>query len=437
MGAIRVHHTGTTDVRWDGPANEANLRDDGTPDYYRAAFAWQDENATKKSDFKFIHHEVSSAGKVGDASVRACVAGIAILNGARGGTKIPDADREGVYRHLATHIKDSGAKPPELKSMTNQRKVLDLNLQLKALGHDGTFTGDLSVYDFVDYGGDATEKGCFTKTLKESGGRVPMLWQHDMHRPIGAMELTDGDTALEVKGILNMDVPDAKIAHSMMRFNKANGITTGLSMGYIPVKDQVKDGVRYLQEVKLLEGSVVTLAANRLCAISDVKQRGALRSPERKSFSEELEEAQVSSLFYQIVNALWSELANCVYGDDGDDQDKVSAGCAQAFTDASSAFADYIKRRFAMLASDTDGDAQYMSFPETAVAQKAIANLETLVQALKAKSRATSTEAGAAATPGAANQPNEPGAAHSDELTPEQKLRIRQFTKEAVQDGSR
>jgi hypothetical protein len=39
--------------------------------------------------------------------------GIARLNDAKGG--IPDADRKGVYEHLAAHLRDADAEPPELK----------------------------------------------------------------------------------------------------------------------------------------------------------------------------------------------------------------------------------------------------------------------------------------------------------------------------------
>ena len=55
-------------------------------------------------------------GKVGDANIRACVSGIAALNGARGGTNIPDADRKGVYNHSAKHLNSADIEPPPLKS---------------------------------------------------------------------------------------------------------------------------------------------------------------------------------------------------------------------------------------------------------------------------------------------------------------------------------
>ena len=83
----------------------------------RGAYAWVDPEADgdTKAAYKFIHHEVARNGDVGAASERACSSGIAVLNGGRGGTDIPAGDRKGVYRHLATHLKDAGRDPPELR----------------------------------------------------------------------------------------------------------------------------------------------------------------------------------------------------------------------------------------------------------------------------------------------------------------------------------
>ncbi|WP_200853980.1 hypothetical protein, partial [Klebsiella pneumoniae] len=85
--------------------------------YYRRAYAWRDPDAdpSTKSAYKFIHHEVSEDGEPGPANLTACSAGIAVLNGGRGGADIPDSDREGVWRHLAAHLRDAGREPPELQ----------------------------------------------------------------------------------------------------------------------------------------------------------------------------------------------------------------------------------------------------------------------------------------------------------------------------------
>jgi hypothetical protein len=117
MGALRAHHTSTTGESWDGPKAEATLRDDEKEAYYRKEFAWQDSRAdpTNKTAYRFPHHEVSARGRIGAANLKAASSGIGILNGARGGTSIPEKDRIGVYRHLAAHLEDAGKEPPALE----------------------------------------------------------------------------------------------------------------------------------------------------------------------------------------------------------------------------------------------------------------------------------------------------------------------------------
>lgn len=89
-GAIPSHSTDTTDEAWSGPDNEKNVL------------------------------MVSGAGKGGAANVRACRAGIGILNGARGGTTIPSSAKQGVYDHLARHLRDAGLEAPELASKDDE-----------------------------------------------------------------------------------------------------------------------------------------------------------------------------------------------------------------------------------------------------------------------------------------------------------------------------
>lgn len=117
--AIGPHDTATSDGPWDGPANEARLPSPLTLDQARAAYAWYDESRVEdgmivKDACRFIHHEVSEDGTPSAANLAACSTGIGVLNGARGGTTIPDADRQGVWEHLAAHLRDADQEPPEL-----------------------------------------------------------------------------------------------------------------------------------------------------------------------------------------------------------------------------------------------------------------------------------------------------------------------------------
>jgi len=131
--AIGRHKTGTSAAAWDGPANKARLPEEAGP--LRAANAWRDPDGdpATKTAYKFIHHEVSGDGKVGDANLAGCSAGIAVLNGGRGGANIPAADRAGVYAHLAGHLRDGDREPPSLKALALEYDALEGELRA-ALG---------------------------------------------------------------------------------------------------------------------------------------------------------------------------------------------------------------------------------------------------------------------------------------------------------------
>lgn len=333
MPAIRIHHTATDDGRWDGPTNEARLRLSESETYYRSAFAWIDPDADPqtKAAYKFIHHFVSSDGTVVAASTRACIAGIAVLNGARGGTTIPDADRQGVYNHLAAHLKDADMEPPDLKAQPADEEK-DLKLDLKQLDEtEGTFEGDLSVYGAVDALGDVVEPGAFTRTLKSTGGKIPLLWAHDVRSPIGLLELRDTPESLQVKGTINLEDAHGRQAHSMLKFFKRTGLNMGLSIGFLSLRDEVKNGIRYLKELRLFEGSLVCFPANRLCYVTDVKQI------ESKDFQSSLATIQGWQIRQQIIDALCEALMEAFYAD-GMTRDECMEACEQAWDDAKAAF---------------------------------------------------------------------------------------------------
>jgi hypothetical protein len=116
--AVGSHSTATSDGAWDAGAHKKRLPADAGASTYRKMFAWQDPDgdADTQAAYKFPHHEVSAEGAVGAANTTACSAGIAALNGGRGGASIPSADRSGVHAHLAKHLRDAGKDVPDLTS---------------------------------------------------------------------------------------------------------------------------------------------------------------------------------------------------------------------------------------------------------------------------------------------------------------------------------
>lgn len=139
--AIAPHETPTIDTgTFDADEMRRRLPNDRSA--LRAAHAWIDPDGDPdaKSSYRFIHHFVDEDGTVGGASVIACSTGIGVLNGARGGTTIPDSDRAGVWRHLAAHLRDAGREPPELRSLTPDSGV-SLAEAVERLLADGTALG--------------------------------------------------------------------------------------------------------------------------------------------------------------------------------------------------------------------------------------------------------------------------------------------------------
>jgi len=112
--AIRAHDSATTAGDWDAAAALAGVADGATVTELRSMFAWVESGADPetKNSYRFAHHTKTG----GPANLRACMAGIANLNGARLAPGIPAADREGVYAHLAAHIRDAGREPPPLRA---------------------------------------------------------------------------------------------------------------------------------------------------------------------------------------------------------------------------------------------------------------------------------------------------------------------------------
>ncbi len=138
---------------------------------------------------------------------------------------------------------------------------------LKSITDQGTFEGVLSPYNNVDFGGDLVEAGAYAKTLAEKGDRRPLLWQHEQDCPIGELKLEDHADGLYCRGKLLMTLPDAQKAYQCIKA----GIVTGLSIGYMSVRDSVENGVRHLKEIRLFEGSVCTFPQNEMALITSVK----------------------------------------------------------------------------------------------------------------------------------------------------------------------
>jgi HK97 family phage prohead protease len=226
---------------------------------------------------------------------------------------------------------------------------LHRQMLIKDIADDGTFHGDLAVYSKEDLGGDVILPGAFTKTIQERGSQVPLLWQHKSDEPIGTLTLHDSPDALRVSGKLLMELPTAQKAYRLIKA----GVIKGLSIGYDTIKDNVDNGVRYLKELRLWEGSIVTFPMNEMAMINAIK---AMRK-QQEDFNSQLAEQRLQDAGSQIMNALYGAISSLIWTTGVSKEDKISAAqdILTQFNDAFMAylpaFLDYIDEQYGPMES--------------------------------------------------------------------------------------
>ena len=264
---IPVHRTETSTGEWDRTTAEVRLGYE--EESVRTACAWGDGESDR-----FLHHEVAANGVVAAANLKACRRGIAILNGAHGGTTIPEPDRLGVYRHLAAHLQDAGADPLELKSgkaMSCERRYFALDKLRIERREDGPprIIGHAAVFNILSeemWGfREKVAPGAFKKTIQEADVRA--LFNHDPNFVLGrnkanTLELREDETGLAV----DIDPPENGWAKDLLVSMERKDITQ-MSFAFQVIRQSWVEDVdeetltRTLEEVRLFDVSVVTYPA--------------------------------------------------------------------------------------------------------------------------------------------------------------------------------
>lgn len=165
--------------------------------------------------------------------------------------------------------------------------------EVKFAGDEGedarTFEGYGAVFGNVDSYGDVIEKGAFRKTIaeaKKSGQWPAMLMQHggwamsaDDLTPLGIWTgMEEDDKGLKVQGILAETVRGNE-ALALLKM-KPRPALSGMSIGYRARKftlgTKPDEPRRRLQEVELVEISLVTFPANPKARVHSAKSEGGL-----------------------------------------------------------------------------------------------------------------------------------------------------------------
>lgn len=142
----------------------------------------------------------------------------------------------------------------------------------------GRFKGYGSTFGNVDLGKDRCIKGCFERSLGEhaKAGTLPsMCWMHDRSEPVGDwIDVAEDSKGLRMEGQLWTGDNETEASRKSGNMLRGTG-PKGLSMGYVTKKyafDQ-KTGVRDLQDVDLMEVSIVGYGMNPKALVHSIKSQ--------------------------------------------------------------------------------------------------------------------------------------------------------------------
>lgn len=121
------------------------------------------------------------------------------------------------------------------------------------------FCGYASVFNVVDNQNDVVLPNAIKNI--DDVINIPILWQHDVKKPVGkVVDAYIDDIGLFIYADINQELIYGKEAYSSLKSNTVNG----LSIGYKINKNYIKDNIGYLEDIKIIEISIVSLPANEM-----------------------------------------------------------------------------------------------------------------------------------------------------------------------------
>jgi len=133
-------------------------------------------------------------------------------------------------------------------------------------------TGYLSEFGSKDFDSDIIEKGAFSKSIAERKNDIYFLNQHDWKQPHGKFNVLNEDA----KGLYfeSNSLPNTSYSNDLIELYSM-GIVKEHSIGFQTVKSDINKErtIRTIKEVKLYEGSNVTLGANPNTPFTGFKSR--------------------------------------------------------------------------------------------------------------------------------------------------------------------
>jgi len=151
----------------------------------------------------------------------------------------------------------------ETKDLYSEEKIKDVDVKKRVI------TGYLAQFNNVDKGGDVIMPNAFNQSLRERKDDIYFLNQHDWTQPHHRKfaELYTDNYGLK---FVSEPLPNTSYSNDTLELIE-KGIIDSNSIGYITEKAEYENDNRMLYELKLYEGSTVTIAMNDGAIINGLK----------------------------------------------------------------------------------------------------------------------------------------------------------------------
>ena len=129
------------------------------------------------------------------------------------------------------------------------------------------------MFNNTDLGNDVIRNGAFKKSLSRRGAKgVKLLYQHKSDMPIGVFEsIKEDEHGLKVKGRLAMKTQAGQEAYELMKMGALDGLSIGFRVNPKKVSYDKRTKKRIIDEVDLMEISLVTFPMNPQATVRSVK----------------------------------------------------------------------------------------------------------------------------------------------------------------------
>lgn len=210
------------------------------------------------------------------------------------GSHSHDEDGNIIYMPCKTHEEYieltgrdvSGYKPKKPKKSDDddfEHDYIEVASELKAIEDDdeededreryGRFEGYGAVFNNTDLGNDVLRNGAFRKSLRNRKPKnIKLLYQHKTDMPIGVFDsMKEDEHGLYVKGRLALQTQAGREAYELMKMGALDGLSIGFKTNPKNYSVDKRTRRRVIDEVDLMEVSLVTFPMNPKATVQMVK----------------------------------------------------------------------------------------------------------------------------------------------------------------------